>query len=264
MKIVIQQPKLLDVLNYLYVDGLFPFAIITTKEGKLISSQSDKVQDKGGFAYRYVQFLPDNFKEISQTQESIKIDVEKVKGFASLRKSDDIITLEFPSPTAANKLLISGGGAKNNIGIVKVDEKDIQTGLPFVMKEKVPYIQKGAVALDTHVVMSLSSFRTIDAYASKHGTEFYRYQIGKDRKLKVLVGDIKEFEDSTTIEPTCQVLAVNEELDVTFTKGIKEITKVFTHDVDICLRSNLPAWFSEVSQSHRFGVMISPYLKKED
>jgi len=264
MKIQIVQSKLLEILNYLYVDGLFPFAIITTKDGKLVSSQSDKIQDKGGFAYRFVQFSPDYFKEISQQQETIKIDVEKVKGFTSLRKPDDIMTLEYPSPTAANKLLISGGGAKNNIAIVKVDEQEIKLGLPFEMKEKVPYIQKGEVPLDTHVVMSLSSFRTIDAYASKHGTEFYKYHIGKDRKLKVTVGDIHGFEDSTDIEPTCQVLAVNEEVNVIFTKGIKEITKVFSHDVDICMRSNLPAWFSEISQSIKFGVMISPYLKKDE
>jgi len=260
MKIVVQQSKLLEILNYLYVDGLFPFSIITTKEGKLISAQSDK----DDFSYRYVQFLPDNFKEISTEQESIKIDVEKVKGFASLRKPDDIITLEYPSPSAKNKLQLSGGGAKDNITLAKVSQDEIKMGVPFVMKDKVPYIQKGEVALDTHVVIGLKSFRDIDAWASKHGTEFYRYQIGKERKLKVLVGDIHEVEDSSLLEPTCQVLAVNEELDVTFTKGIKQITKVFSHDVDICMRSNMPAWFSEVSQSHRFGVMLSPYLKKDE
>lgn len=264
MKIVIQQSKLLEILNYLYVDGLFPFSIITTKEGKLISSQSDQSKDKGGFAHRYVQFLPEYFKEISKEQESLKIDVEKVKGFVSLRKSEDFITLEFPSPDAPNKLRISGGGVKNNIAIVKVDEQEIKTQLPFVMKDKVPHMRGGEVPLDTHVVMGLSSFRDIDAYASKHGTEFYRYQIGKDRKLKVLVGDIHEFEDTTTLEPTCQIVNVSEELDVTFTKGIREITKVFSHDVDIYLRSNFPGWFSEVSQHHRFGCTIAPYIKKEE
>jgi len=264
MKIVIQQSKLLEILNYLYVDGLFPFSIMTTKEGKLISSQSDQSKDKGGFAYRYVQFLPSYFKEISQEQQSIKIDVEKVKGFVSLRKSDDIITIEYPSPDAPNKMRISGGGAKNNLAITKVDEQDIKLGLPFVMKDKIPYMHGGKVALDTHVIVGLNSFRDIDAYASKHGTEFYRYQIGKDRKLKVLVGDIHEFEDTTTLEPTCQIVSVGEELDVTFTKGIREITKVFSHDVDIYLRSNFPGWFSEVSEHHRFGCTISPYIKKDE
>jgi len=264
MKIQILQPKMLEILNYLYVDGLFPFSIITTKEGKLISSQSDQSKDKGGFAYRYAQFGPEYFKEISQEQESIKIDVEKVKGFVSLRKPEDVITIEFPSPDAANKMRISGGGVRNNLAIVKVDEQEIKTGLPFVMKEKIPYMRDGKVPLDTHITMSLNSFRTIDAYASKHGTEFYRYKIGKDRKLNVLVGDIHEFEDSTVIDPNCQVVNAGEELDVTFTKGIKEITKVFTRDVDIYLRSNFPGWFSEVSEHHKFGCTISPYIPKSE
>ena len=126
MKIVIQQSKLLDILTKLYVDGLFPFSVITTKNGKLISSQSDKDE----FAYRYVQFLPSYFKELSTEEESVKIDVEKIKGFASLRKADDVLTIEYPSPEAPNKLRISGGGATNNIAVVKVSDEEIKTG-PF-------------------------------------------------------------------------------------------------------------------------------------
>lgn len=260
MKIVIKQSKLLNILSYLYVDGLFPFVVITTKDKTLISTQSDKDH----FVYRFFQALTDNFIEISTIQESVKFDVEKVKGFVSLKKADDQIVLLYPSPTAPNKMQISCNGAKTNISVIIPDEKEIQLGIPFVIKEKIPYIRKGEVALDTHVVISLSSFKDIDAYASKHGTEFYRYILNKkDRKLQVLVGDIHEIEDSTKLEPTSQVMSVNEDLDVTFTKGIKEVTKVFSRDVDICLRSNQPGWFNEISQSHRFGVMISPLIKKD-
>lgn len=260
MKIIIQQSKLLDILDKLYVDGLFPFAVITTKNGKLLSSQSDKDE----FAYRYVQFLPAYFKELSSEEESVKIDVEKVKGFASLRKADDIITIEYPSPDASNKVRISGGGATTNLAVVKVSDEEIKTGLPFVMKDGIPHMRNGTVPLDTHVTISVASFRLIDAYASKHGTEFYRYQLGEDRKLRVLVGDIHSIEDSTTIEPICQVVSVGESLDTVFTKGIREITKVFSRDVSVHLRSNFPGWFSEVSQDHKFGVSIAPYIKKEE
>lgn len=260
MKIVIQQSKLLDILNKLYVDGLFPFSVITTKNGKLISSQSDKDE----FAYRYVQFLPSYFKELSTEEESVKIDVEKIKGFASLRKADDILTIEFPSPDAPNKLRIRGGGATNNIAVVKVSDEEINTGLPFEMKNGIPHMRNGTVPLDTNVKISVASFRLIDAYASKHGTEFYRYQLGEDRKLRVLVGDIHSIEDSTKIEPICQVISVGESLDTVFTKGIREITKVFSRDVNVFLRSNFPGWFSEVSQDHKFGVSIAPYIKKEE
>lgn len=260
MKIKIQQSKLLNILNYLYVDGLFAFSVITTKKGRFISSQSDKDE----FAYRYVQFLPDYFNEISEEEESVKIDTEKIKGFASLRKADDIITLEYPSPKASNKLRMSGGIAQSEIAVVSMNEDEVNTALPFVMKDKIPYMHDGQVPLDTHVVVSLNSFKDIDAYASKHGTEFYRYQLGKDRKLRVLVGDIHGIEDATTLKPICQVVSVGEDLDVVFTKGIREITKVFSRDVEIYLRSNFPGWFSEISQHHRFGVTIAPYIKKEE
>ena len=259
MKILIEQPKLLNILNYLYVDGIFPFAVITTKKGKLISSQSDKDE----FIYRYVQFLPTNFKEISQENESLKIDVEKVKGFISLRNAKDIITIEYTSPTAPNKMLISGGGVKNNIAVVKVDEKEKNTSLPFTMTDGVPHMHGGEVPLDTHVKMDIASFKLIESYASKHGIEFYRYQLGKDKKLRVFVGDVNEIEDTSTIEPTCEIVSIGAELDTMFTKGIKEITTVFKHDVNIYLRSNFPGWFTEVSKDHRFGVTIAPYIKRE-
>jgi len=261
MKIVIQQSKLLDILTKLYVDGLFPFSVITTKNGKLISSQSDKDE----FAYRYVQFLPSYFKELSTEEESVKIDVEKIKGFASLRKADDVLTLEYPSPDAPNKLRIKDSvGVTNNIAVVKVSEEEIKTGLPFVMKDGIPHMREGTVALDTNVKISVGSFRLIDEYAKKHGTEFYRYQLGEDRKLRVLVGDIHSIEDSTEIKPICQVIKVGESLDTVFTKGIREITKVFSRDVNVFLRSNFPGWFSEVSQDHKFGVSIAPYINKEE
>ena len=204
MKILIEQSKLLNILNYLYVDGIFPFAVITTKKGKLISSQSDKDE----FIYRYVQFLPTNFKEISQENESLKIDVEKVKGFISLRNAKDIITIEYPSPTAPNKMLISGGGVKNNIAVVKVDEKEKNTSLPFTMTDGIPHMHGGEVPLDTHVKMDIASFKLIESYASKHGIEFYRYQLGKDKKLRVFVGDVNEIEDTSTIEPTCEIVSI--------------------------------------------------------
>jgi len=253
MKVQITQPKLLEILDYLYVDGLFPFSIITTKDGKLYSSQSDKE----GYAFRYAAFLGDYFKSISKEQESIKIDIEKIKKFASIRKPESIITIEYPFGNE-NKLKISSEHAKDSIAVTKLDKSEIRPGLPFDIKDGTPYINKGKVALDTHITISLSSFKTINDYASAHGTEFFKFKIGKDRKLEVRIGDIHALDDFTTYTPNAQVNKVNGEIEVTFTKGIKELAKTFSRDVEIHLRTAMPAWFSEVSQSHRFGVMLSP------
>jgi len=260
MKIQILQPKLIEILDYLYVDGLFPFSIISTKEGKLYSAQSDKE----GFAFRFATFLNDYFKHITTEEESVQIDIEKIKRFASLRKPESIITIEYP---VENKLKISSEHACNSLSVPKIDEKDIKKGLPFQMKpvdskdaksKKIPWIIKGTVPLDTHVAISRSSFKTINDYASAHGTEFFKFIIGEDRKLQVRIGDIHAMDDFTLYEPSCQVYNVEGKLDVTFTKGIKELSKTFNRDVEIHLRSGMPAWFSEVSQSHKFGVLISP------
>ena len=258
MKIQIEQKKLMEILDYLYVDGLFPFAIVTAKNGKLLSIQTDK----DGFAFRYAEFLSDYFKEITDTDEPLKIDVEKVKGFVRLRPNDAIITLEYPSPEAKNKLKISGGRAHNNLAVTHVDPSEVKTKLPFEIKDGIPYIKNGQTALDNKVSISLSSLNEIKDYATQHGTEFFRFKIGPDQKLVVYVGDVHALEDFTDFEPNCQVFATKGELDVTFTKGIKELAKTFSSDVNISMRSNLPAWFSEVNQSRKFGVLLSPMRGK--
>jgi len=259
MKIELMQPKLLEILDYLYVDGLFPFSIITTKDGKLYSSQ----KEKEGFGYRYAMFLGDYFKSITKEKESVKIDIEKIKKFASLRKPDDVITLQYPSPKFDSKILIKGGRAKDNISVTKIDEAETKTGIPFKIENKTPYLNKGQTALDTHITISLASFKEVTSYATAHGTEFFKFSIGKDKKLELRIGDIHDLDDFTTYEPNCQVHNVNGSLDVTFTKGIKELSKTFTRDVEIHMKSNMPAWFSEVSQSHKFGVLLPPMKEQQ-
>ena len=254
MKIKIQQSKLVEILDYLYVDGIFPFSIISTKAGKLMSSQADKE----GYAFRYAIFEGDYFKSISKEEESVKIDIEKIKKFINIRKPETILTLEYPSSKDENKLRISGENASNHITVTKLDKSEIMKGVPFKITDGVPYINKGQVALDTHFSISRGSFKTVSDYASAHGTEFFRFNIGKERKLEVRVGDIHALEDYTPYQPVCKIFQAKEDFDVTFTKGIKELAKTFHRDIDIRGRSNMPAWFSEVSQSHKFGVLLSP------
>jgi len=255
MKIEIKQTKLIEILDYLYVDGLFPFSIISTKGGKLVSVQSHK----DGIAFRFASFLGDYFKSITKEEETVQIDIEKIKKFASLRNPDAIITLEYP---VNKKLKISSERARNMLSVPTLDADVAKTGLPFQMKEGIPHLRKGTVPLSAHVAISLKSFKTMNDYAVAHGTEFFRFKIGENKKLQVDIGDMNAMEDKTEYNPNCQVFKTDGDLDVTFTKGIKELSKTFSRDVDIYLKSNMPAWFSEVSQSHKFGVLLSP-LRQE-
>ena len=254
MKIQIQQTKLIEILDYLYVDGLFPFSIVTTKGGKLFSVQ----QDKEGFAMRYAVFHGDYFKQISEEEESVQWDIEKIKKFVNLRKPETFLTLNYP---VEKKLVIKGEGATTRIVVSKINPEDVKNKLPFVMKgehKNIPHINKGQVALDTHVSLSLAALKKISSYGSAHGTEFFKFKIDEKRKLQVFVGDVHAIEDDSILDVNAQVHNVNEELNVTFTKGIVEMAKTFSGDVEIHMRSHMPAWFSEVTHNHKFGVLLSP------
>jgi len=254
MKIQIQQTKLIEILDYLYVDGLFPLSIVTTKDGKLFSAQNDKE----GFAMRYAVFLGDYFKQISKEEESVQWDIEKMKKFVNLRKPETFLTIEYP---VENKLVIKGENVKTRIVVSKINLEDVKKKLPFIMKgehKNIPHINKGQVALDTHVSLSLAALKKISSYGTAHGTEFFKFEIGKERQLQVFVGDVHAIEDDSILDVNAQVLNVNEELKVTFTKGIAEMAKTFSGDIEIHMRSHMPAWFSEVTHNHKFGVLLSP------
>ena len=262
MKIEIEQVKLMRILDYLSVDGLFEFPIITIKDGELLSIQ--KVKD--GFGYRAACFMSEYFKSLSEKQESVKIELAKVKSFATIRKSTDIITLEYPSPVGKNKLRLSSGPAKTNISVMTVEEGEIKTKFPYTVKNKVPYIKKGKVALDTRVVISANSLKEIDAYRSLHKlkTTYYRFVVGEDRKLKVFIGGKQSLDDSTEYTPPGQkVYSDGMAVDVTFVKGIREIAKTFTADISAYLRTNEAAIFYEESQSHKFSMLLAPKTREK-
>ena len=251
---MVKQSKSIEILDYLSVDNIFPFPIITVKNGNLYSIQVDK----DGYIHRYVMFQKDVFKEIEGNDESVKIDAEKVRKFIGYGKADDIVLLQYPSPKSANKIMVHVGRFKTHFAVTKIDKGELKTGLPFKLNDGVPYLHKVETNLDTHITVSLKSFKDMVLRASGHGTEFYRFKIGKDRKLEVLVGDIHELEDFTSAELNSVVNTTNEELDVTYAVGIKELAKVMSKDVEIRTRSGMPAWISEMSHNHKFGMLIPP------
>lgn len=253
MKIKVKQSKLMELLDYLYVDGLFPISTITTKDGNLISAE----MDENHFYFRYEQFSSENFEEISKEKESVCIDVQKVKGFVSLRGPEEIITLQFPSPYSKNKLLISSKGTNNNISVLAIDE-DINMKLPFELKDKTPHINKGEVALNNHVLIKNKSLKKLKEYSAKHATDYYRFKIDKKKKFNIIVGDIYENEDYTSFEPEADIISLNEEVIVSFTKGIKELSNTCKTDINVYMKSNLPTWFTEVSDNHKFGLFVAP------
>lgn len=262
MKIEVRQQSLLEILDNLYVDGLFPFPVICIRNGELLSAQ----YDKEGFAFRFARFYNDYFKKVSEKEEYVKLDVEAIKKAINLRAPDSILTLEYPCNN--NELKIShtthGDTLEDFYPTTKLDKADMKLSLPFVMKEKVPHLDEGKIPLDTHIIISSPRFKMINDSASSHGTNFYKFNINKDkRKLEIKIGEIQAMEDYAIYKPACIVKTVSEDIDVTFMKGIKQIAKTFNRDINIFLRSNMPAWFQEVGEHSRLGVLISPVLEGE-
>ena len=261
MKIKIKQSKLVEILDYLSVDGLFSFSVITTafdekaKQHCLVSSQS------GDYAYRYAKFFKDYFVELSEEKETIRIDIDKIRKFINYEKPDAVITLKYPAPKDETKLMLAVGKTKHKIAVTKFDDKDSSTSLPFAMKDNIPYMNKGQVPLDENFVIKLESVKKMTGYAAAHRTEFFGFKIGDDKKLKVRIGDLHATDDCTEYEPDCKVINTNGSLDIILTYGVKEIAKTFQGDVKVSMHSGMAAWFSEATKDHRFGILISPKNK---
>lgn len=255
MKIKIKQSKLLDLLNYLSVDGLFPFSVITISDNKLISAQPEK----NGLGFRYAEFNEDFFEALEGKDEGVRIDIDAVRKFASLRNSDSTILLQYPSTKNKTMISIRGGPARDELQVTKLDKKDIITTLPFKMSEDgTPHIRKGTVPLSTHVILSKGTMKQMSEWASAHGTEFFRFKIGESGKLYLRIGDVKGVGNHSDYKPEGMVNKVDGPLDVTFTKGIKELAKTVQGDVEIRLKTKMAGWFTEESMDHKFGLLVSP------
>jgi len=261
IKIKIKQSKLLDLINYLSVDGLFPFSIITIRDKNiLVSSQAEKEAS----GWRYVEFLPSYFEEMKGDDTGLRIDIESIRKFVSLRGADSIIELQYPAPKNKTMMMIKSDTTIDMLTVSKLDKKDIINTLPFQMEDGTPYLNKGKTPLSVNTTISKASMKHMSNIASAHGTEYFRFKIGKSNKLAVRIGDIKGVGNHSNFKPESTPVKTNEELDVTFTRGIKEISKTVHGDVDLYARTGMAGWFSEEGTEHKFGLLISPMKEKKD
>ncbi len=254
MKLQIQQEKLMDLLNYLEVESIFPFPVLTMKKGKIKSIQ----KTANSSAFRYVEFEKEYFRKHEGEDESIKIDAGKVKKLISAEDPKEVIVIE----TSNGRMFIQGKRAQADLPMIVLDQQELKTGLPFQMKEGVPFLKKGTVPLDTCIKMGLTSFKDMVSYASVLDTEFFRFAIDDNGGCKVKIGDLEAGSETVDYEPDSTSIEVARPVDVVITRGIKELSKTFTSDVGIRLRTGNPVWFFETTHQHKFGVMIPHYKMK--
>jgi len=93
MKIDIRKEILLQMFTKLYCNNIFPFSIITNKNGCISSIQTD---EKHGIT-RWFSLPSNKYKLIEKGDDfTIKVDNKKLIKFISPIKAKKYVTLEFP------------------------------------------------------------------------------------------------------------------------------------------------------------------------
>ena len=251
-------------MNYLKVDTLYPTCILSTKDQKLYSSQTESY----GYAFRFALFDASFFKAISKENDSVKIDVEKALKIIKTMDPEELLTVQYPSPLSESKINIKGKYDSNNITVQTIEEGEAKEGLIFKMEKGIPLLKadtENPVKLDNKITISLQDFKAIAEKATAYGTEFYSFNVDKNKKLIVRVGDLHNASDFDNYNPKEFKVDAKEEIKAVYTKGINEIAKTLTADnVELNIKSSAPIWISSVDKHYRLGFLLPPHNKEED
>lgn len=255
MKFVLKQEKFQDLLEKLIVKDMFPSSIITTKDGNLFSIQ----KEEHGRALRFLNVKGSFFDEINNTTETIELDVEKALNMIKNILPNTLLTIQ----TKGEKLSILGKNIDANISY-KDPESEVLASLQqanMEMKEGIPIVGDTKTKLDNYFTIKLPDFKDLAGFASSLKTEFYKFGFDKD-KIAVRIGDLHKFSDYVIFNPDGKIKK-GEDLDVTFTYGIPQISETFgSKEINIKTKTNSPGWFYEGTEEYVLGLMIPPYIQE--
>lgn len=267
MKFKLKQEKFQELLEKLLLKDIFPSSIIATKNGILFSIQ----KEEHGRALRYVKFNKNYFDEIDNSVESIEIDVEKTINVTKKIPPGTPLVIE----TKGNKLSIKklivdkDGKVIDEKGYTMIAFKEpqgpINEQIPFEIKESVPYVGEGKVALSTYFTVDLSELKVITDIGNPLKTEFYKFmfeqkELKPNKEIAVRIGGIHDFNDYHVEYPKGEIKTPGD-LAVTFTYGIPQIADTFRQkEVNFRTKTDCPGWVYEGSESYLLGVLIPPYV----
>lgn len=267
MKFKIKQEKFQELLEKLLLKDVFPSSIIATKNGILFSIQ----KEEHGRALRYVKFNKIYFDEIDNSVESIEIDVEKALHVLKNISADTPLIIETKgNKLSIQRLIVDKDGKVIDIkGITMLAFKEpqgpINEQIPFEIKESVPYVGEGKVALSTYFTVDLSELKSMTAFGSSLKTEFYKFMFEQketkpNKEIAVRIGGIHDFNDYDTSYPKGEIKTPGD-LAVTFTYGLPQIADTFRQkEVNFRTKTDCPGWIYEGNESYLLGVLIPPYV----
>jgi len=262
MKIKLKQENLINMLEKLMVDNMFPSCIITIKDKTIFSIQ----REEHGRALRFAKFKEKYFDFISDENETIHINAEK---FLNIIKKIPATT-EINLIKEKDKIVIKGeyDGRKVEPRLSYLEPEDVIEKLEDVnlqMKDGILHFGKKdqeKIALDTKLSIEMQDIKDIVDYASAIDTEFYKFSL-KDNIIKVNVGDLYGNSDVIEFYPKGKVIKGNI-LETVFTYGIPQVSKTFGKEINIHTKSNCPAWIYENTDEYVLGVFIPPYTQEEE
>lgn len=264
MKFIIEQKKLKDILDYLQVDGIFPFVPLTvkSKNGVKYVESIQETSDHGIF--RYAKFTDDYFKTLTLDEnaekkgdtrfETINFEAEKVHKLISREAPETDLTIY----TENERLYIDSKRVHITLNLIDSSLGQLAS-YPFKLEKGVPFFRKGTVPLNNYVTMSSKSFKNIVDYAGPIGTIFFSFRLNKHEKFTVKVGDLEGYSETVEYTPNAKTIGFESEVDVVLTQAVKQVANTIGGNVGVRLKTGFPVWFFESSQKHKFGVLVAPH-----
>lgn len=250
MEFTLIQKKFQYLLEKLIVKDMFPISVLSIKNGKIFSIQ--KEDDKR--AFRLLKFNKSFFDTINGNDESFEFDIKKIHKMIKGIPSTALLKIKM-----ANDILsITGDGIDFVFSCNKLGS-EAMTSLPFSFDNNIPVVTSKKIKLDTCFKISLSNFKNAAGYATTLKTNTFKL-FSNNGAVTMRIGDLYSFSDYITLD---MGVKTSDDFDVVFTYGLKQISKTFDNDINICTKTEAAGWFYEVTNKHVLGILIPPCIKEE-
>lgn len=250
MEFELTQKKFQYLLEKLIVKDMFPISILSMKDGRIFSIQKEDNKR----ACRLLKFDKSFFNSINGANESFEFDIKKIhkmiKGIPStsvlkIKATDDMINI-----TGDNVDCVFNC---NKLG------SEVMTSLPFSFENNIPIVTNEKIKLDTCFTIGLSDFKNAAGYATTLKTNVFKL-FSDNGNVTMRIGDLYSFSDYITLDMNVKT---NDTFSVMFNYGLKQISKTFDNDINICTKTKAAGWFYELSDKHVLGILIPPCVKEE-
>jgi len=256
MEFTIIQKELNEILNYSMLGGTFSFCPFEVKKYENGTALRSLQSNENNTVFKYARFNKDYFKSLSSEEETIYLNAEKLQKIIQREDADAIIHAHTEGD---EKFVVEGARSKTTLNLIE-NIAGARSKLPFkIDKDGMVTFPKIAGALENKVTMGTKSFKTIVEYAGILETGKYKFQIDQNKKFVVRIGELEKHKEFTVYEPQATIDRYKSPVTCVISLAMKEMAHTFLNDISVQMTTGQPAFFSEESHKHKFGVVVSPY-----